>query len=71
MNYDEIYKKLAEVCKQADKEFDIFVSIINTETGEGAYLGIGCPACHVEDVIGVKCLQGAYKHTSVHPGKVH
>ena len=64
MNYDELYAALQKVCKEADKEFDIFISIINTDTGDGGCCGVGCPACHVHDVIRVRYLQGAYKHSA-------
>lgn len=71
MNEKELVEKFMEICKQADRELVVFISIANNDTGDSNSLGVGCPACHVENVILVNYAHDEYEHARAKTEKTH
>lgn len=58
----EFKAKIEELLAQLDPALDVFISVINVESGTGECFGFGCAGCHTEKIVRI-AERGFYKHT--------
>lgn len=68
MNADEFKLKVKDLLEDLDDKWNVFVLVINPDTGEAQTFGLGCPACSME-ALEVSGIKGKFKHFRY--GEVH
>lgn len=48
---NEFKDKVNELINNLDPNLDVFISVLDTTTGDGFSFGFGCQACHAKQIV--------------------